>query len=150
MSPVLRNLIVTEETGGSEMSTIGMVRDFAEVFLWIGFAGAGVALLCALVALGALARGAAGVVGGSVAVWIGGALLSLTAGFSGQWMPTLLSMGALTVALVLGGVLRPLVRSFEARPKTEQPEPVVASAAGATSTPRRVVGVRTVASESIR
>ncbi len=132
------------------MSTIGMVRDFAEVFLWIGFAGAGIALLCALIALVALARGSAGLVGGSVAVWIGGALLSLTSGFSGQWIPAFVSIGALTVALVLGGVLRPVVRSFDARPKNDVSEPAAQPVSGAPTAPRRIVGVRTVTSESIR
>jgi len=129
------------------MSTIGMVRDLSEVFLWIGSAGAGIAVLCALVALFALARGAAGLAGGAVAVWIGGAMLSLTSGFSGQWIPALVATGALVVALVVGALLRPVVRSFEARPKTEIVEPVASSAP---AVPRRVVGVRTVAPESIR
>ncbi|WP_441898311.1 hypothetical protein [Microbacterium sp.] len=126
------------------------MRDFTEVFLWIGFAGAGIALLCALVALAALARGSAGLVGGAVAVWIGGALLSLTSGFSGQWIPALIAMGALAVALVVGGMLRPVVRAYAARPKAELPEPVASPSGGTSSAPRRVVGVRTVASESIR
>lgn len=132
------------------MSTIGMVRDLSEVFLWIGSAGAGIALLCALVALFALARGAAGLAGGAVAVWIGGALLSLTSGFSGQWIPTLVATGALTGALVVGALLRPVVRAFEARPKVEPIEHAASPVAGAPSAPRRVVAVRTVASESIR
>lgn len=132
------------------MSTIGMVRDIAEFFLWIGFAGAGIAVLCALIALFALARGSAGLAGGAAAVWIGGALLSLTAGFSGQWIPTLVALGALVAALILGGILRPVVRTFQARPKTEQPEPSASPSGGSSPTPRRVVGVRTVASESIR
>lgn len=132
------------------MSTIGMVRDFAEFFLWVGFAGAGIAVLCALIALFALARGAAGLAGGAAAVWIGGALLSLTSGFSGQWIPAIVAVGALVIALIVGGVLRPVVRAFEARPKTEQPESAASPSGGSTPAPRRVVGVRTVASESIR
>lgn len=130
------------------MSTIGVVRDLAEVFLWIGLAGAGLALLCAIAVVVALALGAAGVTGGAVAVWIGGAMLSLTPGFSGQWIPALVAAGALVAALVLGAIARMVVRRFEARPK---PEPVAVTApTAAPSAPRRIVGVRTVASESIR
>jgi len=132
------------------MSMIGVVSDLTVAFLWIGIIGAGIAVLCALIALYALARGAPGLVGGAAAVWIGGALLSLTSGFSGQWLPVLLSIGALAAALILGGVLRPVVRAIADRPKPEAPESTTQPPSGASPAPRRVVGVRTVASESIR
>ncbi|WP_194421015.1 hypothetical protein [Microbacterium abyssi] len=130
------------------MSTIGVVRDLAEVFLWIGLAGAGLALMCAIVVVVALAVGAPGVAGGAAAVWIGAAMLSLTSGFSGQWIPALVAAGGLVAALLLGAFARPVVRRFEARPKSE---PVAAAAAPAAPTaPRRIGGVRTVGPESIR
>lgn len=136
------------------MSTIGVVHDLTEFFSSVGIIGAGIAVLCALIALVALAYGAAGVAGGAAAVWIVGALLSLTSGFSGQWMPTIVAVGALVLALALGGAARSVVRSFQARPK---PEPVDAPAtplvpggeAKATHAPRRV-SVRTATPESIR
>ncbi|HWK77780.1 MAG TPA: hypothetical protein VNR69_08600 [Microbacterium sp.] len=138
------------------MSTIGMVRDLAEFFLWVGISGAGIALVCAIVALVALAFGAAGIAGGASAAWIGGALLSLTSGFSGQWIPALAAVGGLVAALVLGGLARPLVRAFQARPTPQRPEvtasvtpPAPAPVSSVKSAPR-IVGVRTVASESIR
>lgn len=147
---------------GVKMSTIGVVHDLTEFFLSIGIVGAGIAALCALIAIVALARGAAGVAGGAVAVWIGGALLSLTSGFSGQWIPALVAAGSLVLALVLGGAARGAVRTFQARPKPEPvggpaPAPVAAPAApslpaavaAAAHAPRRV-SVRTVTPESIR
>lgn len=127
------------------MSSIGLIRDLSELFLWVGIAGAGIALICAIVALIALAMGAAGVAGGASAAWIGGALLSLASGFSGQWVPAIVAAGGLVVALVLGAVARSIVQAFERRPK---PEPMASSAAAAPSsapapvlaTPR-IVGV---------
>ncbi len=112
------------------MSSIGLVRDLSELFLWVGIAGAGIALICAIVALIALAMGAAGVAGGASAAWIGGALLSLASGFSGQWAPAIVAAGGLVVALVLGAVARSIGQAFERRPK---PEPMVSSAAAAPS-----------------
>lgn len=126
------------------MSSIGLVRDLSELFLWVGIAGAGIALICAIVALIALAMGAAGVAGGASAAWIGGALLSLASGFSGQWVPAIVAAGGLVVALVLGAVARSIVQAFERRPKSE---PVVSSAAAPASAPApvlaapRIVGV---------
>jgi hypothetical protein len=84
-------------------------------------------------------------------VWIGGALLSLTSGFSGQWMPAIVAGGALVAAFVLGGLARPIVKSFQARPKREAvAAPVVPPMPAVPTKPVRIVGVRTVASESIR
>lgn len=97
------------------MSTIGVVRDLTEFFLSAGWVGAALAALCALVVLIALARGSGAVAGGAAAVWIGGALLSLTAGFSGQWWPAIVAGASLAAALVLGGGVRLLVRTWENR-----------------------------------
>lgn len=99
------------------MSSIGVFRDLAGFFLPIGYVGAAIAVLCAIVAAVALARGAAGVSGGAVAVWLVGAMLSLASGFAGVWIPALVSVGALIVALVAGGMLRGIVNAFAARPK---------------------------------
>lgn len=103
------------------MSSVGVLRDLAEFFLPIGIIGGALAVLCAIVAGVALARGAAGLCGGSAAVWIGGAMMSVAAGFSGVWIPALASVIALAAGLVLGGVARTVMRVFEARP---QPVPV--------------------------
>src|SRR4051794_8566181 len=104
------------------MSTIGVLQDLTGFFLSAGIIGAAVAILCALIALIALALGSAAFAGGAVAVWIGGALLSLTSGFSGQWLPAILAGGSLVVALVLGGVARALVRALQAREKAAPAE----------------------------
>lgn len=143
---------------GVKMSTIGVLQDLTGFFLSVGIAGAGIALLCALVALIALARGSAGVTGGAVAVWIGGALLSLTSGFSGEWIPALVAGGALVLALVLGALARLAVRAFQARPKSQPAEAPAVAVAPASAPPAvapvarasRRVSVRTVTPESIR
>lgn len=106
------------------MAVVGVVRDLTELFTWIGFIGAGIAVICALLALVALARGAASVAGGAAAVWIGGAMMSIASGFSGQWMPALIAFGALAAGLAIGGAVRPIVRSVSvqsvsARPRSE-------------------------------
>lgn len=132
------------------MSSIGVVRDLSEFFLAVGYVGAGIAVLCALIAAVALVRAAAGLCGGAVAVWIGGALLSLAAGFSGEWMPSLISIGALVVALTLGGLARAVVRGRPERPK---PEPVADQEQTATpAKPRRIerFGGEVLTVESIR
>lgn len=145
------------------MSSLGVVRELGEFFLWVGVVGAAIAVLCAVVVLIALARGAAGAAGGAGAVWIGGGLLSLASGFSGQWMPALAAAGAMVAALVLGGVARSAVKAFARRPRPELVDaPAAATPATGTATPAtgtastpivktpRIAGIRTVASESIR
>jgi len=156
MSAVLRILRMTEATGGSEMSTIGVVRDLAGFFLWAGIAGAGIALICAIIVGVALAIGNAGLAGGTGAVWIGGALLSLGAGFSGQWIPALVAVGALIAALVLGPVVRSALTAFVRRHPAPPEKPIITNApppvpshVPAKPVPR-AVGVHTVTSESIR
>ena len=102
------------------MSSIGVLRDLAEIFLPIGFAGAAIAVVCAILAAVALARGAAGLAGGAVGCWIVGGMLSLTAGFAGQWLPVMVAGGALITGLVLGAVTRAVVRRLPARPTPVQ------------------------------
>ncbi|MGY1550305.1 hypothetical protein ACW5CM_00815 [Microbacterium sp. A588] len=113
-----------------------MFRDLAEFFLPIGYVGVAIAVLCAIVAAIALARGAAGASGGAVAVWLVGAMLSLASGFAGMWIPALISVGALIVALVAGGLLRGVVNAFAARPepvRQARPAPVPTAAPSATT-----------------
>lgn len=102
------------------MSSLGVLRDLSEIFLPIGIVGAAIAALCAFVVMIALVRGAAGVVGGAAAVWVGGALLSLASGFTGDWVPALVAVGSLVVALVVGGMLRGVVAAVMSRPKRAQ------------------------------
>lgn len=135
MSAILRTVSNTEaEPGGlDDMSSMSALRELAAFFLPVGFVGAGIAVLCAIVAGVALARGAAGLSGGAAAVWIVGAMLSLAAGFSGQWIPTAAAGAALIAALVLGAVARVLLSRRPARP-----EPIVVEQApAAPPRPRR-------------
>src|SRR5690554_1874072 len=98
------------------MSSVGVLRDLAAVFLPIGFSGAAIAVACTLLAGVAMARGAAGLAGGAVGCWIVGGMLSLTAGFSGQWLPVLIAVAALFAGLVLGAVARMVIRRLPAKP----------------------------------
>lgn len=102
------------------MSSIGVVRDLAEFFMPIGIVGAVIAVLCALVAAVALASGSGAVCGGAVAVWIGGAMLSLASGFSGEWIPAIVACGALLAMLVIGALVRVPISRLSARPKPER------------------------------
>ena len=132
------------------MSSIGVLRDLSGFFLSVGFVGAGIAVLCALVAAVALARAAAGLCGGAVAIWIGGALLCLAGGFSGQWMPPLISVGALAAALVLGGVARAVIRALPERTKQEPPAPQEPTATPARTRRVERFGGEVLTVESIR
>lgn len=88
------------------MSSLAMANALASVFVPIGIAGSVLAIVCAVVGGLALARGAAGLFGGSVGIWIVGALLSLAASFSNNWMPLIVSCIALVAALALGALAR--------------------------------------------
>ncbi len=92
------------------MSSLAVTNALMSVFVPIGIAGAVIALTCALVATFALARGSAGLAGGAIGVWIVGAMLSMCASFASLWTPVLLALVALGVALVLGPMLRLLLR----------------------------------------
>ncbi|WP_307360031.1 hypothetical protein [Microbacterium murale] len=114
------------------------LRELAAFFLPVGLTGAGIAVICAIVAGVALARGAVGLSGGATAVWIVGMMLSIAAGFSGQWMPTAVAGGALVVALVLGALVRAMLSrrpSRPSRPERAETAPV------ATARPRRAEGL---------
>ena len=117
------------------MSSIGVLRDLAGFFLPMGFVGAAIAVLCAIIAAVALARGAAGLAGGAIGGWIVGAMLSLTAGFSGQWLLLAASGASLVAALVLGSLARMVISRIP-------PKPVPVEVAAETTTvarPRPVV-----------
>lgn len=101
------------------MSSLAVANTLAAVLVPIGNAGAVLAVVCALVTAFALTRGAAGLAGGSVGVWILGALLSLCASFAAEWAPVLVSLGALAAAFVVGAFARMLLRAVRrAKPET--------------------------------
>lgn len=92
------------------MTTIGITRDLAAFLVPLGVTGAVLAVICAIVAGVAIARGAGGLSGGAVGVWIPFAMLSFTASFATQWMPAIVSGVALAAMLVLGGIARAVLR----------------------------------------
>jgi len=58
-------------------------------------------------------RGAAGLAGGAVGLWIPSAMLSTTASFANQWTPLLVSGIVLVAMLVIGAVARGIVNAGE-------------------------------------
>ena len=134
-------------TGGSRMSTLAVTNTLASVFVPIGIIGAVIAVVCALITAFALARGAAGLAGGGVGVWIVGALLSLCASFAMLWTPFLIAVGALVAAFVAGAVLRPLFRGVTLA-RTTVPAPATPRA-GAPRTPARSIPARAI-TETVR
>lgn len=91
------------------MTTLRVANELAAVMVPIGVIGAALAALCAIVAGIAIMRGAGGLIGGAVGLWIPFALLSFTASFANQWLPLIASGAALAAMLVLGGVVRAIV-----------------------------------------
>jgi hypothetical protein len=83
-----------------------VASDLAAVMVPIGYVGAALAVICAVVAAVAIIRGSGGLSGGAVGVWIVFALMSFTASFANQWMPLILACAALAAMLVIGGVVR--------------------------------------------
>jgi uncharacterized membrane protein YhaH (DUF805 family) len=79
----------------------------------IGIVGAAMAAICAIVAGIAIIRGAGGLSGGAVGLWIMCALVSVTASFGNQWVPLFASCAALVAMLVIGGVVRAMVGATE-------------------------------------
>lgn len=111
-----RTLFYCGECGDSAdrgviMTTAAIARDLAGFLVPIGWIGAALAVICAIVAGVAIARGAGGLSGGAVGVWIPMALLSSTASFAYQWLPLIASGAALVAMLVLGGIVRAIVRT---------------------------------------
>jgi len=108
------------------MTTTGMARDLAAFLVPIGTIGAVLAIVCAIVAGIAIARGASGLAGGAVGVWIPFALLSVAGSFANQWWPLIASGAALAVMLVLGGIGRAVIgmAGRERAPRTAASEVV--------------------------
>lgn len=95
------------------MTSSRVASELASILVPLGMAGAVFAALCAIVAAVAIMRGAAGLAGGAVGLWIPGALLSSTASFASQWTPLLVSGVALVAMLVIGAVARGVVNAGE-------------------------------------
>ncbi|KJL30261.1 hypothetical protein [Microbacterium oxydans] len=95
------------------MTTFRLANDLAAVMVPIGMVGAGLAVICAIVAGVAIMRGAGGLSGGAVGVWIPFALMSFTASFANQWLPLIVSGAALVAMLAIGGVVRAIVNAAE-------------------------------------
>ena len=91
------------------MTTMRVANDLAAVLVPIGVIGAALAAICAIVAGIAIMRGAGGLIGGAVGLWIPFALLSFTASFANQWLPLIAAGAALAAMLILGGVVRAIV-----------------------------------------
>lgn len=130
------------------MTTMRVASDLAAVMVPIGYVGAALAAVCAVVAAVAIVRGAGGLSGGAVGVWIVCALMSFTASFANDWMPLILACAALVAMLVIGGMVRAIV-SAAGVARTERtadealPRPVSASKA-ASSTAKKSARAITV------
>lgn len=96
----------------------------------LGFIGAALAAACAIVAAIAVIRGAGGLCGGAVGVWIPCAMLSSTASFSSQWLPLIIAGASLVGMLVIGGVVRAILGSAQT-PKAARARVVAADTASA-------------------
>jgi hypothetical protein len=92
-----------------------MAHELAAFLVPLGIIGAAVAVLCAVIAGIAIARGAGGLAGGAVGLWIPATVLSLTASFAHEWTPLIVAGAALVGMLVVGTVLRVIIGSAEAR-----------------------------------
>lgn len=116
------------------MTTLRVANELAAVLVPIGVIGAALAALCAIVAGIAIMRGAGGLIGGAVGLWIPFALLSLTASFANQWLPLIASGAALAAMLVLGGVVRAIVSVADGGRPSRRPA-TVPEAVGGPSAP---------------
>lgn len=95
------------------MTSSRVASELASILVPIGVVGAVLAALCAIVAGVAIMRGAAGLAGGAVGLWIPSAMLSTTASFANQWTPLLVSGIVLVAMLVIGAVARGIVNAGE-------------------------------------
>lgn len=100
------------------MTTFRMANELAAVMVPLGIIGAALAVVCAIVAGAAIMRGAVGLSGGAVGVWIPFALLSFTASFANQWVPLLVAGAALVAMLIIGGVVRGIVKATASARRT--------------------------------
>lgn len=107
------------------MTTLRMANDLASVMVPIGIVGAALAVVCAVVAGIAIMRGAGGLSGGAVGVWIPFALMSFAASFANQWTPLIVAVASLFALLIIGGVVRAIV-SVTADGRHTRPSAVLA------------------------
>lgn len=121
------------------MTSFRLANELAEVLVPIGYIGAGLAAVCAVVAGIAIIRGAGGLSGGAVGLWIVFALMSFTASFANQWMPVLAACLALAAMLVVGGVVRGVVLANAGRSPERASAAAKVTAPVATSAARPVL-----------
>ncbi|PQZ60164.1 hypothetical protein CQ040_03580 [Microbacterium sp. MYb54] len=107
----------------------------------IGYVGAALAAVFAIVAAVAIVRGAGGLVGGAVGGWIVAALLSFTASFAQVWMPLILAGAALASMLLIGGVVRALVNAAGVGRSGSTVEEALPKAVPAAKTAAKTAGV---------
>ncbi|WP_146115342.1 hypothetical protein [Microbacterium sp. MYb62] len=136
------------------MTTLRVASDLAAVMVPIGYVGAALAAICAIVAAIAIIRGAGGLTGGAVALWIVCALMSLTASFASVWMPLILAGASLAAMLVIGFVVRAIANAagVERADRTVEealPIPVPASKAAAVTTSKPALAKTGPATASI-
>ncbi len=110
------------------MTSSRVASDLAAFLVPIGVVGAVLAGLCAVVAAVAIVRGASGLTGGAVGMWIPAALISSVAGFANQWIPLIVAGAALIAMLVIGGVVRSIVTAAGFDRPTESDAAAVAVA----------------------
>ncbi|HWS52101.1 MAG TPA: hypothetical protein VN241_13915 [Microbacterium sp.] len=96
------------------MTTLGLSNSLSAVLVPIGWVGAALAVICAIAAGIAVARGSGGLSGGAVGLWIPATMLSITASFANEWMPLVASAATLVAMLVLGGTVRAIVSTAQA------------------------------------
>ncbi|MBT2483934.1 MULTISPECIES: hypothetical protein [unclassified Microbacterium] len=121
------------------MTSFRLANELAEVLVPIGYIGAGLAAVCAVVAGIAIIRGAGGLSGGAVGLWIVFALMSFTASFANQWVPVLAACLALVAMLVVGCVVRGVVLANAGRSPERASAATKISAPVATSAARPVL-----------
>lgn len=134
---------------GVVMTTLGVARDLAAILVPIGYVGAALAAVCAIVAAIAIIRGAGGLAGGAVGLWIVCALMSFTASFANQWLPLIAAGASLVGMLVIGGIVRAMLTAggFESRSRAARVKPAPATTTtatlktGSTATPTAPVAV---------
>lgn len=130
------------------MTSSRMAHELAAFLVPLGIFGAAVAVLCAVVAGVAIARGAGGLAGGAVGLWIPAAVLSLAASFANQWTPLIVAGGALVGMLVIGAVLRVFVASAESRAVARPVAPAAATEIAPASAPVTTIAPRGTTSTS--
>ncbi|ALX65929.1 hypothetical protein [Microbacterium sp. XT11] len=128
------------------MTSSRVASDLAAVLVPIGVVGAVLAALCAIVAAVAIVRGAGGLCGGAVGVWIPCALVSSFAGFANQWIPLIVAGAALAGSLTIGAVVRSLASaSGYERPELARAHAVTVTAGAPETSADRAVAAASAA-----